>query len=184
MTDGAGPPMDPRSDEASSEQLEMARRQGEAYGEALELMTGKVAHDGGQRRAGDYLVGYAVEEAEGMYRPAAGELAWQEPENENLHLEIAVRDAGDGRFVPGLTVHATLITADGDVVGTHRQPLLWHPMIYHYGRNWHVPGDGRYRLRVRIDPPPFMRHDRINGRRFAEPVEVQFDDVRVRTGRS
>jgi uncharacterized protein involved in high-affinity Fe2+ transport len=55
-------------------------------------------------------------------------------------------------------------------------------MIYHYGRNWRVPGDGRYRLRVRVDPPQFPRHDRINGRRFAEPVEVQFDDVEVRTG--
>lgn len=25
------------------------------------------ANDGGEKRAGDYLVGYAVEEAEGMY---------------------------------------------------------------------------------------------------------------------
>ena len=179
---GARPPMDPRSDEASTEQLELARAQGEAYGRALELMTGEVAHDGGQRRAGDYLVGYAVEQAEGMYRLADGELSWQQPRDENLHLEIAVRDAADGRFVPGLTVHATLITADGDEVGTHRQPLLWHPMLYHYGRNWRVPGDGRYRLRVRIDPPTFMRHDRINSRRFAEPVEVEFDNVQVRSG--
>jgi uncharacterized protein involved in high-affinity Fe2+ transport len=180
--DHARPPMDPSSDEASAEQLELARAQGDAYGRALELMTGKVAEGGGERLAGDYLVGYAVEQAEGMYRLADGELTWQEPRDENLHLEVTVRDAADGRFVPDLTVHASLVAPDGREVGTHRQPLLWHPMIYHYGRNWRVPGDGRYRLRVRVDPPQFPRHDRINGRRFAEPVEVQFDDVEVRTG--
>ena len=176
------PPMSPRSDEASVEQLQLARAQGDAYGQALELMIGEVAHDGGQQRAGDYLVGYAVEQAEGMYRLVDGELAWQEPERENLHLEITVRDVADGRFVPDLAVHATLIAPDGEQVGTHRQPLLWHPMLYHYGRNWQVPGDGRYRLRVRIDPPGFMRHDHINGMRFTQPVEVTFDDVEVHTG--
>ncbi len=176
------PPMNPHSDEASVQQLELARVQGDAYGQALEFMTGKVAQDGGQQRAGDYLVGYAVEKAEGMYQLVDGELVWREPEQENLHLEITVRDAADGRFVPQLTVHATLIAPDGQEVGTHRQPLLWHPMLYHYGRNWQVPADGRYGLRVRIDPPAFMRHDHINGVRFSEPVEATFDQVEVHTG--
>ena len=55
-------------------------------------------------------------------------------------------------------------------------------MIYHYGRNWKVPGDGEYTLRVRVDPPRFMRHDEINGKRFIETVETQFAGVRVKTG--
>jgi hypothetical protein len=76
-----------------------------------------------------------------------------------------------------------LIEADGQAIGTHRQPFLWHPWLYHYGRNWEVPGDGSYRLRVRIEPPEFPRHDKINGRRYAEPVEVEFENVRVETGR-
>ena len=46
-----------------------------------------------------------------------------------------------------------------------------------------MPGDGSYRLRVRIEPPEFARHDKINGRRYAEPVEVEFRNVRVETGR-
>jgi hypothetical protein len=174
--------MDPNTDEASPEQLDAARAQGEAYGKALELMTNRIAHDGGQERAGDYLIGYAVEEAEGMYMFQNGELVWQEPDEENLHVEVAVRDAGDGRFVPCLDVWVTLIDPDGEEVGTHRQPLLWHPMLYHYGRNWTVPGDGEYTLRVRVEPPTFMRHDQVNGRRFIESVEVTFDHVKVKTG--
>jgi Fe2+ transport protein len=185
MSEGrAGPPMDPHTSEADARQLQFAREQGEAYGRALRHMTDEVAHDGGQEQAGDYLVGYAVEEAEGMYEMVDGELVWHHPGDENVHLEVAVRDAGDGRFVPGVTVTATLIDPDGNEVGTHEQPLVWHPMIYHYGRNWTVPADGRYSLRVRLEPPTFMRHDEINGRRFLDPVEVLFDDVKVERGRT
>ena len=56
------PPMEP-SDEASESQLELARDQGSAVERASEHMTEEVATDGGETRAGDYLVGYAVEEA-------------------------------------------------------------------------------------------------------------------------
>lgn len=182
VDDVAGPPMDARSDEASEEQLAAARAQGDAYGKALALMTSKVANDGGEQRAGDYLIGYALEEAEGMYRFEQGGLQWLEPRDENLHVEVAVRDAGDGRFLPALTVYATLIAGDGGEVGTHEQPLLWHPMLLHYGRNWKVPGDGEYTLRVRVEPATFMRHDEVNGRRFTEPVEVEFAGVKVQTG--
>ncbi len=45
----------------------MAREQGEAFGRTLAYMTGEVADDGAEQHAGDYLVGFAVEEAEGMY---------------------------------------------------------------------------------------------------------------------
>lgn len=182
MTQNAGPPMDPNTSEATAEQLDFARAQGNAYGRTLAYMTGTVAHDGGEQRAGDYLIGYAVEEAEGMYEWADGALVWRGPGDDNLHVEVAVRDAGDGRFVPGVRVLATLIDPQGQELGTHEQPLLWHPMIYHYGRNWQVPSDGEYTLRVRVEPPTFMRHDEVNGRRFAEPVEVEFRGVKVERG--
>lgn len=174
--------MDPNTSEATAEQLDLARAQGRAYGRALEYMTGTVAQDGREQRAGDYLVGYAVEKAEGMYAWVDGALVWRDPGEANLHVEVAVRDAGDGRFVPGVRVLATLLDPQGTEVGTHEQPLLWHPMIYHYGRNWTVPSDGAYTLRVRIEPPTFMRHDEINGRRFVAPVEVEFRGVKVERG--
>ena len=176
------PPMDPSTSEATQKQLDLARAQGDAYGSALEFMTGTVAHDGGQTEAGHYLIGYAIEEAEGMYEWADGRLEWKEPGADNVHVEVAVRDRADGRFIPGVTVYATLISADGTEIGTHEQPLLWHPMIYHYGRNWKVPVGGRYSLRVRVEPPTFMRHDEINGLRFTMAEEVTFTDVSVETG--
>lgn len=174
--------MDPDTSEATARQLEYACEQGEAYGRALLYMIEEVAHDGGEQPAGQYLIGYAVEEAEGMYAWEDGQLAWQEPGDCNLHLEVSVRDASDGRFVPDVKVDATLIAPDGRAVGTHEQPLIWHPMLYHYGRNWQVPEDGEYRLIVRVQPATFLRHDEVNGCRFTEPVEAEFEAVSVRRG--
>lgn len=132
---------------------------------------------------GHYLIAYAVEEAEGMYELGEDGFDWRAPGDENLHLEIAVCDRADGRFVPDCGVHATLVAPDGNEVGTHQLPLLWHPMIYHYGRNWTVPADGEYTLRVRIEPPGFMRHDEVNGKRFGDVVEVEFSGIKVKRGR-
>lgn len=181
MTDRT-PPMDPDTDEADATQLRLAVEQGDAYGRALDHMVGEVAHAGGTREAGDYVVGYAVEEAEGMHEWVDGRLEWREPEEENAHLEIVVRDRADGRFVPGARVVATLVAPDGTEVGTHEQPLVWHPMLYHYGRNWVVPADGEYELRVRVEPPTFPRHDEVNGVRFVEPVDVVFEGVPIERG--
>lgn len=175
--------MNPKTSEADATQLDLARAQGDAYGRALSHMTEKVAHDGGMQPAGEYLVGYAVEEAEGMYAWHDGKLVWHDPGEANVHVEVAVCDSADGRFVPGLQVTVTLIGPDGKEVGTHEQPMLWHPMLYHYGRNWTVPSDGSYMLRVHIDPPMFMRHDEVNGRRFTEPVDVEFTGVAIERAR-
>lgn len=169
------------SDEATEEQLRLAREQGETFGRAVRHMTEKEAH-GAEQQAGDYLVGYAVEDAEGMYHLEGGDLVWHNPQDENAHIEIVVRDAADGRFIPGLRVHVTVVDQGGHELGTHQQELLWHPWLYHYGRNWRLPGDGAYTLRVRIDPATFMRHDRTNGRRFSQPVAVEFTDVTIKTG--
>ena len=98
----SNPPMVP-SDEATEEQLKLARQQGEAFARAVEHMTQQEAH-GAEIRAGDYLIGYAVEHAEGMYMLEAGELVWHNPTDENVHVEVVVRDGADGRFIPGLTV--------------------------------------------------------------------------------
>lgn len=82
-----------------------------------------------------------------------------------------------------MRVTVTLLDPDGKEVGTHEQPLLWHPMIYHYGRNWQVPADGAYTLRAHIEPPTFMRHDEVNGQRFLEAVDVEFNNVKMERGK-
>lgn len=174
------PPMK-SSDEANKKQLKLAKAQGEAMQRAIKEMTQEEAQ-GAQQRAGDYVIGYAVEEAEGMYMLQDGKLQWHEPQQENLHVEVVVTDGADERFVPGLTVYATLLDDQDREVGTHQQPFIWHPWLYHYGRNWEVPGDGTYTLRVRVEVPDFHRHDKTNGKRYAEPVEVEFKGVTVKTG--
>ncbi len=79
-------------------------------------------------RAGDYLVAFVQEEAGGMWGPNSdGRLVWHESREEaNAHLEVAVADAGDGRFVPGLAVTLTVSTEDGELFSTkcaHAPPL-------------------------------------------------------------
>jgi uncharacterized protein involved in high-affinity Fe2+ transport len=176
-------PVERPSDEADRHQLTLASQEGEAYHRSLLYMAHEVAHSGGMKRAGDYIVAYAQEKAEGMYGPGRdGALEWIAPEGENCHLEVSVSDAGDRRFIPGLSIEVVLKTQAGEMIGPFEMPFLWHPGLYHYGRNIKVPGDGRYTLSVRIAAPTFHRHDRINGRRYAEDVEVTFEDVDIKTG--
>ena len=169
------------SDEATQEQLEMAQAQGQVMGKALHHMIGEVASDGQEKVTGPYLVSYAIEQAEGMYFLKNGDLVWQEPEAENIHVEVAVRDAADGRFIPYLNIHVRLIDSQNNDVGYHQQPFVWHPWLYHYGRNWHVPEDGDYRLEIDIKTPDFPRHDKKNGQRYGEDVEVVFAPVKIET---
>ncbi len=177
------PPERP-SDEADRKQIAMAKAEGDAYQKSLAYMANEVADSGGKKRAGDYIVGYAQERAEGMYMlQKNGRLKWSEPDKENCHIEISVSDAGDGRFVPYLDIKATLTAPGGKKVGPMTIPFVWHPGLYHYGRNIKVPGDGKYKLKVEIAPPKFMRHDKTNGKRYAKSVTAEFKNVPVKTGK-
>jgi hypothetical protein len=75
-------------------------------------MIDEIVDGGDEIESGDYLVGYAMEKAEGMYTPRNGKLEWQEPTDENIHIEISVRDKADGRLIPGLDVDVT-VTDEG-----------------------------------------------------------------------
>ena len=143
------------------------------------------AADGGDlTTVDDCVVGVAQEEAEGTYAPTGdGDLERTEPDDENCHLEVAVTDAADGRFVPEPTVRATLSPNDGDEgVGPFEGPSIRHPGLHHYGKNVEVPGDGEYDLTIEVDPPEFMCHGEENGDRDAASVEVAFEGVEVETG--
>ncbi|MER7455976.1 iron transporter [Micromonospora sp. NPDC126480] len=169
------------SNEATREQLDVARNQGNAYHQAMQAMAKEEGAHTAQ--AGDYLIGFVNEETEGMYALDGDTLVWREAaEDANVHLEVAVADAADGRFVPGLAVHLEL-SRDGTPVLATDLPFLWHPFLHHYGTNAKVPGQGPYRVTIRIAPAGFMRHDPVNGRRYAQPVEVHFDNVTLNNGR-
>jgi hypothetical protein len=176
------PPSRP-SDEADANQLKLAKAEGEKYASSLRYMVEEVADAGGRKRAGDYIVAFAQEKAEGMYHLVRGKLKWVKPKAENCHIEVAVLDATDKRFIPGLSVHAELFSREGRRVASFDVPFVWHPGLYHYGRNVKVPGSGRYDLLVKIKAPTFMRHDRRNGRRYAKPVEVAFKNIAIKSGK-
>ncbi|MBO0902817.1 iron transporter [Jiella sonneratiae] len=187
MADATGtkahqPPARP-SDEADRNQLDMAKAEGEKYLASLDYMATKVADAGGKTRAGDYIVAFAQERAEGMYHLKGGALEWVEaPETMNCHMEIAVADAADGRFVPYLDIDCVL-SKDGRDVVSFKPEFLWHPGLYHYGKDLTLPdGDGTYDLSIRIAAPAFPRHDEDNGRRYGEAVEVAFTGIKVETG--
>lgn len=170
------------SDEVDVNQILQSRTEGEAYQTSVTYMANTVANDGGTRERGEYLVGYAQEEAEGMYQLVEeGEFEFVEPDDENCHLEIVVADAGDKRFVPYCDVSATF-EREGTEHGPFDLPFLWHPGVYHYGSNLELPESGEYDLHVRVEPPEFGRHDEQNGDRYGETVEVTFEAVDVETG--
>lgn len=169
------------SKESSPNQLQLAMEQGREYLASVEEMTKNEAHDADIKEVYDYLVGCAVENAEGMYHWEKDKLIWKNPSShENAHVEIAVADAIDGRFIPGLTVTVTITDSDGNDVGTYQLPYLWHPWLYHYGSNVHVPNSGKYSIHVGFDPPPYMRHDKVHGNRHSKRVETEFTiDIKV-----
>ena len=67
-------------------------------------------------------------------------------------------------------------------MGSHLQPFVWHPWLYHYGRNWQVAGEGEYSLKVNIKALDFPGHDEKNGERYGDDVNVEFEGVQINTG--
>jgi uncharacterized protein involved in high-affinity Fe2+ transport len=170
------------SEESSRTEIGLAKAEGLAYGAALKYLIDMEASDSGSRGVGDYTVGYVIEEAEGLYYLRDGDLEWTEPTDYNCHIEVVVRSAADGRFLPGLTIGAELLNPGGASIANIALPFLWHPWIYHYGANCTVPSPGKYKLRIHIAVPDFPRHDRVNGKRFFHPTDLEFE-VKIMTGR-
>lgn len=162
----------------------LAQAQGAAVGRALARMAGDEATHGGALAARDVLVAYAAELAEPTWRMHGDHLRWDTTVDQstaaNAHLEIVPRDQESGRFLPGLAVEVTVSDARGRGHGTEILPLMWHPWLEHYGRNWRVPRTrDDYVLHVRVAPPPWRRYD---GPRFSAPIDATFAPVRIVTG--
>jgi hypothetical protein len=170
--------------EATPAGVALGAEVGSAFRRSVDHFLENVAQSGAKTTVGDFEVAVAAEDAEPLLQPDGGSLRVVEPhDGENAHLEVVVMDADDGRFVPELDVTATL-TSGGNAVGTWRLPFLWHPTMYHYGRNVAIPNPGgTYDLLVEIAPASFGRHDKVNGRRFATAQKVSFDGLRIEGGR-
>ncbi|HVW66707.1 MAG TPA: hypothetical protein VHA78_03155 [Candidatus Peribacteraceae bacterium] len=167
---------------ASPEKEKLARAQGDAYDAALAEMKKEDVH--ASIEAEEYVITFVAEKAEGMYAPSsATDLSWHTPDDgANVHIEVAVQDRYDHRFLPQLDVECTLVDEAGNIIGTKMQPFLWHPFLFHYGANWHIPGSGLYRARIVVRQPAFHRHDEKFGKRYERTVEVELGPIDLPVG--
>lgn len=169
------------SNESTEAQLDLARKQGYADELSLKWLMEHTAPAAAQQRAGEYWVAYQLSAPEGWYEPGrdGGALAWHSPAaGATAHLHTVVRDGSDGRTIPGLTVRATFLGADGQTLATQALPYGWYPLLDGYGDNITVP-TGTYRLRLDVSSMPYRRHDPYNGDRLSRPVVAIFDAVPV-----
>ena len=173
------PPM-AMSNEADKEQLDLAREQGRAEGEALRWITEHATGPYGEVRAGALRVVYTVTPPEGSYRFNGNELEWAEPASDaSAHLRVFLMDAGDGRLVPELHVRATVLNEAGREVASTELPFAWYPVLNGYGANIPVRSAGAYQVRVEVEPPTFRRHDPYNGYRFYKPIIAVTGRIRM-----
>ncbi len=102
---------------------------------------------------------------------------------ESESSEVVVMDAADGRFIPEMVVHVTLMEKTGDEIGTWRLPFLWHPTMFHYGRSITIPKTAEYDVVVSVEAPAFPRHDKVNGKRYEKAAQVRFRGMKIEKGR-
>jgi len=171
------------SDLATAAQLARGRAQGAALRTALRWVRAADAAASGEVAAGPYLVTYLLTAAtpyfDGSDRP--GLLARHDLESPGeVLLGVVIRDAADGRPVPGLNVRGLLTGADG-AARTVALPFGWYPVLNRYGENVVLP-DAPVAMRIEIAPATFARHDSANGRRFTHGAVALFSQVAPRAG--
>lgn len=169
------------SDEATAEQLERARGEGNAVRQELDWVRAHQAAASAEMAVGEYRVAFAVTPALSYSEPdAGGRLVRHDPAPGEAHLGVVVRDAADGRLVPGLTVRASLVDAGGRTVDARALPFGYYPVMHRYGDNLRWPTDaGPLTVRVEIAPPTYWRHDPSNGDRYRDSTMAEFTNVTV-----
>lgn len=163
-------------DAATAAQLALAHQQGQATTEELMWAIARESASTGTLHAGPYTITYLVTPPLAYYEPEAlpGRLTLHnEVAPGMVHLGAVVRDAADGRLVPGLLVRATL---GGRTVTL---PFGWYPTLDRYGENVQLPQGGPFTLRIDVAPATYPRHDSANGDRFSRPVAAEFAGISI-----
>jgi uncharacterized protein involved in high-affinity Fe2+ transport len=166
-------------------QTRLSKTTGDAYKNTLKEMFHQ-ATDGKDTVSGDYFIAVADEYAEGHWFYKENKFVYmignEQSAKQNAHVEVAVCDAKTGRFLHDLNVVVTLYKGD-QKISMQKVPFMWHPWLYHYGLNWRVPAAGKnYRFMVHFDPPAYRRYGKNMGKQFTNPVDIEFDNLTIKTG--
>jgi hypothetical protein len=130
------------------------------------------------RYAGDFLIALSHDRPTGYYECDRADLSWREPAPfTTVQFDVAVADAGDGRFVPMLTVHLRAEKA-GRTMAAGPCGFRWHPRLHRYAVDLRLPPD-HYDITVHISAPAFPRDGRDTGRRYCDPVALRFPNFEV-----
>lgn len=169
-------PLGVPSDETTAEQLLLAKELGQREQESVNFLLSHAP--GAEMMAGEFYLACILEDPKGYYKKENTTMQWHEGSG-GFFLSLAVRDAFDGRTVPGLTIAATISESSGKVLWSGPLPFAWHPLLHRYGENIPLPESGNYTFSFRIEPAPFRRHDPINGDRYRDTVEAEFRELFV-----
>jgi hypothetical protein len=130
------------------------------------------------RYAGDYLVGVTHERPRAFWEADGSGLGWREAAPfTTVRFNVLVADAGDGRFVPGLSVQLSA-EQNGRTLAAGQCRFRWHPELHRYSVDIRLP-EGSFDLTIRIAPAEFPRDDRVAGRRYGDPVVLRLPAVPV-----
>ena len=162
-------PLTVPSNESTKEQLAFARAEGDSVDNCTAWIKAQCGNTGGQLRAGEYKLTYAVAAPEGWYTFNNAALSWSEPTTgTNAHFWLFIQDGADGRIVPPLDIKVAIRNQSGNLVEETTLPFAWMPLINGYGNNITLPGTGTYSFIITIAVPSYHRHDPYNGDRFTE----------------
>lgn len=149
------------SEEATLDQLALARDEGRTVDAALRYLFTREAFSGAEVRAGDYRIAVAL-------TPLAGSDA--RGGASPVHLVVVVADGYDGRIVPELTLSAKVLDTSGAVLAERPLAFVWHPLLHHYGTDLELAKAGPYRVQISVEPARMRRHDPTNGDRYEKPA--------------
>jgi len=168
----------------SREAVNLSRAEGGAIDHPLAELLRSVGTSGSQERSGDYRVAVIVRHGRGAWKSRNGKLGYEAPDA-NIgpvsHIDVIIRDAVTGRFIPGLKVRVTVLNARKREIDTYSLPFMWHPWLNHYGLNIPDPGKGRYTIRVHADAPALRRYGSTALRKFNKPVDASIRNIRFDT---
>lgn len=153
----------------------LSEREGNAVDRALYELLRRPDTEGEQVRSGEYRIAVVVTRTLGYWEVRDDKLQFTQPASHvgsRVHIDVSIRDATTGRFIPDLDVRATIVDSRNRNIGDYELPMMWHPWFYHYGRNVIVAASGRYGIRVRAAAPAVRRYGSVALRKFNAPIDV------------